>query len=74
MPRLDDKWMLTNFVKMLEKAEEIPDNILTDFEVDFIASIRDKFDARESQADLGIPLWNPSANQWNTLKLICEKW
>ena len=73
MPNLSDNFMLTQFVNKLSQAEAISDNLLTSWEVEFISHLRDSFDMRESQADLGISQWNPSANQWNTLDEIVAR-
>jgi hypothetical protein len=73
MPNLCDGLQCHQFVEKLEKCESIADNLLTQFESDFIASMRDNFESREAMIDLGMTGWSPSANQINTLSEIAGK-
>lgn len=65
---------LDQFVRKLERAEHShASRWLTDWELKFVEDMRMKFDSRADAEDLGCPVWNPSANQWNTLSEIAEK-
>ena len=63
------------FVAMLEKCEAwgYGKVALTPWEARFISDMRNNFDARETQADLGMTPWSPTMNQWNTLHGIASK-
>jgi hypothetical protein len=63
--------MRETFVKKLEACEK---NLLPmmAFEQQIVEDLRRNFDERETQLDLGMNPWNPSADQWNTLGIIYE--
>ena len=65
-PQMDK---LTKFANMLTKVEaEIQkSNFFTDYECSFVADMREKFDGRDAQLDLGTTAWIPSLKQYNFL-------
>lgn len=71
VPNLADSHMCAQFVKKLETCES--SRLLTNWEMQFITGLRNSFDERETQLDLGVQPWNPTSNQWNTLSEIAEK-
>lgn len=71
MPNISDSLMRKKFVEYLERCES--SNMPDEWEARFVRDMRDKFEDRERMSDLGMTPWNPSVNQWNTLKLIAEK-
>lgn len=73
MPNISDSLMARNFVAALETAESYG-MALSEWESNFVKSLRQSFEGREDQIDLGLNPWNPTANQWNTLKEIAEKY
>lgn len=72
MPNLADSLMRRKFVEKLEQCER--KTLKNDWEERFVNDMRERFEAREDMIDLGVSPWNPSANQWNTLSLIAEKY
>jgi hypothetical protein len=72
LPNLADSNMRSQFVKKLEACEKFR-NHLDDWEQKFADDMREKFDGRDDDVDLGVSPWNPSANQWNTLSEIARK-
>lgn len=66
---------LAKFVTRLEKCESAvaTRHDVTTWESDFVASLREYFESREDAQDLGLPEWNPTVNQWNTLSEIYLK-
>lgn len=73
MPNLADSHMRESFVRSLEKCESYGMQV-SEWESNFIKDIRMRFEGREDLEDMGLPAWNPTANQWNTLKGIEEKY
>lgn len=52
------------------------DEYLTDWEIRFVESMRRKLQLNDDADELGLPpdkRWNPTSNQWNTLKIIIEE-
>jgi hypothetical protein len=72
---LADSTVCAKFVVMLERAERMSKQNarLTDWELTFVNDMRDRFDAREDQSDMGMQPWNPTTSQWNTLHEIQGK-
>lgn len=71
MPNLADSLQCNTFVTKLVACERRV-NEMSDWERQFISDMREKFDMREDQLDMGVNPWNPSSTQWNTLGEICE--
>lgn len=46
---------------------------LDQWEQRFVSDMRERFEIREDQLDLGLQPWNPSVNQYNTLFEIAER-
>jgi hypothetical protein len=68
---LANQTMRESFLEKLERCEANI-NMMPDYEAGFIRDMRRKFDERETQEDLGINPWNPSARQWNFLTHIYD--
>lgn len=65
---------MVRFNDMLRKCEQVKGNVaLTNWEREFVLSIRENFDAREAQEDLGLTAWVPTRSQYNTLHGIWSK-
>lgn len=73
MPNISDSLQLTRFTAALEQCKQAPYGVLSDWDRQFVSDIADRFEARDTQADLGLTLWNPSVNQWNQLMQIRDK-
>lgn len=76
MPNISDPLQHKNFVRRLKDCEYATEHapyMLTSWEFTFIRDMREKFDERETMADLGITPWSPTTSQWNTLDEIHRK-
>jgi hypothetical protein len=74
MPNLADTKLRENFVCKLEAAEKLKaKGLTTQWEAEFVDSMREKFELRDAMLDLGVDPWNPSASQWNTLSEIAAQ-
>lgn len=62
-----------DFLNKLEKLEGIKTNLLTEYELQFIDSMREKWESREVADDLGIQRWHPSSRQLNYLSQLADK-
>lgn len=72
MPNISDSLQCRNFLKMLTKCED-ESRQLNQGEDRFVAQMRESFEAREDQIDLGITPWNPTVSQWNWLSDIYDR-
>lgn len=68
---LSDSLQCSNFLTKLVALERVK-HLLSDWEQDFIEQMRTNFEERDSQLDLGITPWTPSAKQWNTLSELAR--
>ena len=74
MPNLADTKLRENFVRKLEAAEKLSNKgLVTAWEEKFVDSLRENFELRDAQLDLGVDPWNPTASQWNTLGEIAAQ-
>lgn len=74
VPSLSDAGHMRRFVARLEKAEAYcKTNRSSQWEDQFVADMREKFESREVMADLGVTPWSPTASQWNTLGEISQR-
>lgn len=64
--------MLEIFVRRLQRCERFIDE-LDDYDQGFVKDMRKKFEERESQMDMSITPWTPSAKQYNYLLSVAEK-
>lgn len=72
MANLADSLQRAQFVKKLEACEKYR-NHLTDSEYKFIEDMREKFDGREDDTDMGLSPWNPTSSQLNWLSAIAGR-
>lgn len=73
MPNICDSVQCARFVRMLEHCEGLSPYAMTDWEKQFVSDLREKFDHRDQDEDMGVSPWQPSVNQWNTLHELYEK-
>ena len=74
VPSLSDAGYMRRFVKRLEAAEAYcKTNRSSQWEDQFVADMREKFESREVMQDLGVTPWSPTASQWNTLGEISQR-
>ena len=72
MPDLNDPFMNSKFESKLEQCEA-SDHRLSDWERNFIESLRERYDSREAMEELGHDGWSPTVKQWNQLSSIAER-
>lgn len=73
MPNLADSGIRDHFLIKLTRVEKANYGELSEWEETFIQSLRESFDLREQEADLGLTQWNPSVKQWNQLGEIYRR-
>lgn len=74
VPSLSDAGHMRRFVARLEKAEAYcKTNRSSQWEDQFVADMREKFESREIMMDMGVTPWSPTASQWNTLSDIAGR-
>ncbi len=72
MPDINNAWMNQKFEAKLEACESSAHR-LSDWELQFVESLRSNYDSREAVEELGGHGWNPSVKQWNQLSSIAER-